>query len=583
MFLESRYIGLFDVPDPKEIEVNFIYNFFVPDERINRSGNPVFQGVPDDTQAEINNKVLQTKVPRYVEIKFTPTRSGNIVRQDVQHVVSHHSELIQTEETITSDRDVLVTQTFPRISSKIGKKANLLASLVDPSIKGSIEKSKSITNVYEDIDQSMLQEALSAIENDGIVMVNQTGNITSKPVFESAENASINALFDRRILQASLGGDYTYESFTKTILRDKALSDALLYLPNAASDSGPGSSEPELMSISSEVVATHSSEITASTEGYMIERWENKLDGSEEEKKIYYIDGKDNTTFLDTAVIYGNNYRYSVRTVALIEMVIESPGNTKVTPGFYKTKFLIASKLSPPKTVKAVEKIPPKEPDGVFYRFNYDYGSGLFIRWQIPIGKQRDTKYFQIFRRKSIKEPFECIAELDFDDSVKKSPRFENINNDIKIMLKGPKTTFLDASFTRGSAYIYAVCAVDAHGLSSGYSAQSLVSFNKTSNELNLKNISRGSAPKQYPNFYIDPSLDSNVFVDSLTQDSMRVSKKFKINVYFDPDTARFTSKNGTNSPLLATNSSKGVYKMHLLNIDRQKSETLEIKIDDLR
>ena len=63
----------------------------------------------------------------------------------------------------------------------------------------------------------------------------------------------------------------------------------------------------------------------------------------------------------------------------------------------------------------------------------------------------------------------------------------------------------------------------------------------------------------------------------------MRVSKKFKINVYFDPDTARFTSKNGTNSPLLATNSSKGVYKMHLLNIDRQKSETLEIKIDDLR
>ena len=44
VFKSSRFIGLVDVPEVETINSNFIYNFFVPDERIDDSGAPRFQG-----------------------------------------------------------------------------------------------------------------------------------------------------------------------------------------------------------------------------------------------------------------------------------------------------------------------------------------------------------------------------------------------------------------------------------------------------------------------------------------------------------------------------------------------------------
>jgi hypothetical protein len=83
---------------------------------------------------------------------------------------------------------------------------------------------------------------------------------------------------------------------------------------------------------------------------------------------------------------------------------------------------------------------------------------------------------------------------------------------------------------------MYAICAIDAHGLSSGLSAQTEVSFIKTRNIIDLKAISRSGAPKHYPNFFIDPDLDENVFVRTLTQDVMASSGKQSIKLYFDAD-----------------------------------------------
>ena len=192
-------------------------------------------------------------------------------------------------------------------------------------------------------------------------------------------------------------------------------------------------------------------------------------------------------------------------------------------------------------------------------------------------------KYFQIFRRKTIYDPFTCIAEIDFDDSKIRSSRAESALPDRVHRVDYPQTIFLDSEFTRDSNYIYAVAALDAHGLSSGYSAQSQVSFDKIKNKVNLKTISKSGAPKQYPNFFIGPDLDDNIFVDSLTQDSMQSSKKFGIRVYFNPDTVRLTSREGLNEMLFVTDENVGVYKFHLLNIDRQKATIIEMSIDDLR
>ena len=151
-------------------------------------------------------------------------------------------------------------------------------------------------------------------------------------------------------------------------------------------------------------------------------------------------------------------------------------------------------------------------------------------------------------------------------------------------MDRGAQTYFEDMNFDRDSGpAMYAVCAVDAHGLTSTYSAQTLVSFNKDKNALELKSISRPGAPKQYPNFFVDPDLDESISIDSFSQDAIYDSGRQKIKIYFTPDTISARDKDGQESSIVLTNQNDAFYKMHVINVDFQKSADVELRVDDLR
>ena len=220
----------------------------------------------------------------------------------------------------------------------------------------------------------------------------------------------------------------------------------------------------------------------------------------------------------------------------------------------------------------------------------------------MPSGKQRDIKYFQVFRRKSINEPFTCIAEIDFNDAIKRWKgrdarqmfRAEKVRSDRVYTFEFPTTFFNDARFDRKSKFIYAVAAVDAHGLTSGYSAQTEVGFNRNRNRITLETISRPGAPKQYPNFYIDPSLDDNFAVDSLTSDAMMSSKKQSVTVYFDPDalSASVDGNEGSNyhknkktiKIIKSKNKDNGAkYVLNILNVDRQLAANFTMDVINKR
>jgi hypothetical protein len=167
---------------------------------------------------------------------------------------------------------------------------------------------------------------------------------------------------------------------------------------------------------------------------------------------------------------------------------------------------------------------------------------------------------------------------------VVKTLRAETVRQDLIIRKSSAWTMLEDKKFNRDSKpAIYAVCAVDAHGLSSGYSAQTQVGFDKTKNRLTLKNISRPGAPKQYPNFFVDPDLDDNIAVDSFTQDAIFDSGRTRMDIYFTPDALSVITTGGNVADALVTDRNQGIYKMHILNLDLQKSTTAEIKIKDLR
>jgi len=594
LWLDSRHISLFDVPEPTEVTAAFRYNFFVRDEKTNSSGMPEFQGVPaEETQRSIEAGNLDRRIPRYVEINFAPATAGFHNIRDLlgQGVLVENKGMVQSEASITTGRDGVLSFQEPAIQSRIADKATLLLQLLGAESNNPSEF-ELITNLEPAIDSKRLIEILAVNSNAGKRLVNDVGDAIARPVFRKASAAIIDGLVDRRLLQSFFGSNYSVSGRSKSHLVEVAKDDALTFLPLGWDDSSEDADAPLVRAFQSYDIPNYSSIVKSVTIGYIIERREMTPAGTVSGLEHFYVEAGPNLTqtsyrFLDTQVLYGRGYYYTVKTVALVS--VETPTqpielttwSERINDTPTECLFLLSSRGETTPVIRTVETVPPQPPDGIFYRFNYGNDKGMYITWQTPVGKQRDTKYYQIFRRRSIHEPFACIAEIDFDNSEIRSAKKERVDPSRVIRSDGPKTAFMDPEFEISSAYIYAVAAVDAHGLSSGYSAQTMVRLNEYGTELELTRVSQAGALKQYPNFFIDPNLDENLFVDSLTDDSMQCSKKSSVSIYFTPDAVRFSTA-GEGYPLLALRPG-GLYKLLLLNVDRQKSSIVDLEINDLR
>ena len=101
--------------------------------------------------------------------------------------------------------------------------------------------------------------------------------------------------------------------------------------------------------------------------------------------------------------------------------------------------------------------------------------------------------------------------------------------------------------------------------------------------------ISRPGAPKQYPNFFVDPDEDETTFVRSFTQDVMTSSGKQRVKIYLDPDCEIIRDSTEAlggleeEVHLSMANTDNGIYKLHFINLDRQKDDSLEIRVNDFR
>jgi hypothetical protein len=207
----------------------------------------------------------------------------------------------------------------------------------------------------------------------------------------------------------------------------------------------------------------------------------------------------------------------------------------------------------------------------------------------MPIVATRDVKRFQVLRRKSVSEPFELIREFDFDDSDVLTPRKEVPDLSRVIKTEHSVGVFVDEEFTKDSTFIYALCSIDAHDLTSNYSQQFVVSFDRYKNKLVKQLISPSGAPKAYPNFYLLPDIGVGIGNTNITVDAMKDSSHKQMKIYFDPEyltvkeASGLWSSRGKALRLIDTTSSDSLYKLQIINVDRQKSQVLDIKIEDLR
>lgn len=590
-FDKSRNVTIVDVPDVNEVYAKFVYNFFVPDERFNKSGQQFLRGnyTNKNTQRLVDTKTQRKLIPRYVQVDFgqgKPITFGTLKKDNNNFSTNlvtiqdfgERNEFLMREDEITNNSFQTLHESDFSAKERIGQKVKSLSDILTLDFSES-DQSKKISN-FLNCERDVIQSLLNPYNDPLTITVNESIEEKENDLFSNAVSVYLSTLVNKRFFDKLSSSNDDISSLSKSTTRqriDKVTKD---FLSNNSSKEVKKSDMTPTFKPYDVRDLNNSSEIGIkgiASVGYLI----NKTDYSENKKSEILILDATKTNFIDPEVLYGAKYSYSVCAIYRVDAVVEDTQD--VTEQKKLIRILVASKPSKEATVITQEFIPPIEPDGVFYRYDHMNG-GLVITWQMPSGKTRDVKYFQVFKRNNINEPFTCISEIDFNDSYSVNEKNESVRNDLVLKYPGATTFFIDKTFTRESPNtIYSICAIDAHGLTSGYSTQTEVSFDKFKNNIRTKEICRAGSPKQYPNFFVDPRQDGNITVDSFSQDALYDSGHKKIDLYFTPDLAVFNSTSGKKSFAVSTNQNNGSYKISVINLDLQKSNTITIAVDNLQ
>ena len=302
--------------------------------------------------------------------------------------------------------------------------------------------------------------------------------------------------------------------------------------------------------------------------GLMIDKFEVHDNGTETRKEPFIIVNPSASKIIDKKIRYGATYRYAISSIGILR-TFEYSAELKT---YVQVDSLVRSRGGQGKTIKCVETTPPMPPQDIHMIYNYEF-KNLTILWNPPVNSQKDIVRYQIFRREKLEDQFDLIGQIDFDQSVKKQKRSETVPESINQLHQVPKYKFVDTSYDRGKTYIYALCSVDAHDLSSNYSMQFTVKFGLFDNKLYVSKFSGGNAPKPFPNLNL---------TNTISDDSIKISQYNNLKIYFNPSSFFLEDSKKNDLPYLDRSNDNGEYKLQLINIDRQISRTISIEVEDL-
>lgn len=601
--LPSKKAVLVDAPgELDKLNLEFVYNFFVPDECINEQPqntlpNIIRQQLTSTTQnVTLQNILKQRKyeryVPRYVNITWSPVTIG--IRPDLIETVS-----IADNITKVQDEETLAGNTF----SSVAFRDNGVDGKVNFAIKRSMEemlKSQGIKNPSDintsplemvkllnsistqDVQGNFLAESFVNLNNAGIDFLDKPKlDATIQTISDRLRNVKLKTNLNNKFIgtilkSATQEADNIFGDETFAILpgaqdtQEKTIAQNPSYIVNAKDY------QIDLNNFISFEPKTKETDVVYQIVGYIINKVEYPYNGQPITKGSIVIENPTIANFTDFNIKYGTKYGYAIRSVFLLKI----PGVEETTGQSGLISFLISSQASPEFIVDCREVRPPNPPTD--FNIGWDYGVNMpRITWGFPVDSQRDVKYFQLFRRANINQPFQLIKMFAFNDSmtplaVEQLPEY-NINPEVVENLRTEdgtataKNFYLDPEFLKETTAIYTVCAIDAHGLSSNYSTQIEISFDKFKNKIVKKLVSVAGAPKAYPNFF----LNQDTFVDSI-----RTNNASKLSIYFNPEYLKVFDRAGNDLKLIKTDIN-ATYKLQMINVDLQKDYIVDISVKE--
>ena len=309
-----------------------------------------------------------------------------------------------------------------------------------------------------------------------------------------------------------------------------------------------------------------SSKFTIEHIATLVYRQQQNDDGTRETRLLEVV-SPNVTNYIDRTIKIDAQYSYWLHCVYKFNVHAKEQDSEQVL----ESQILFQSKPSEIFSTFTRDTQPPDPPADFDARWDYE-NRKLVLIWSFPVNTRLDIKYFQVFRRNTIDDPFEILAEYDFNDSLKIPTRFEDTNQALVKKMENPLSIYVDKDFKKDSKYIYTVACVDARGLVSNYSQQIEISFNKIRNVLIKKTISSGGAPRQYPNVFIK---------ENFFKDVVLTSKKRKVKMFFDPEYLRLLTSRGDIIDSVVT-SKDGNYTISVLDINRAQAKSAVIRIVNL-
>ena len=602
-----------DLPEIDSVKSEFFYNYYTRDERTVSTGEATVVDITSPDQ-DIEFIKKRNQMPRSVILKIRSRPSGLLNTSYIKSFAQDNGKALLREQV---DKIVFEGAVANEKFSHITLVDNQVDETFYKELSGSISfddsysKTDTSSQLFNDLSTkffspmasatqtaSTLQRALSNVQPNGFRYAP-----TDARVETIAE-----ALRDVRFVEFGLTANHAVISnLVLGSLEDRGniYQDELMGIEEVTREmqkkyvamSNPSSitsAEFEIQMASVHTVSRHqalakdsvvgtSLDESSCPIGYYIEKTEiqSDLEGGlvSRSHDPLIIDSYGDFNIFDSDVKYGATYIYNVKIIYLTayEAMAVDPTGTTPNESVFAISMLASEGVKT--QVAALEAIAPNPPQNLSFKYNFSEG-GLSIFWEEPRNPQRDVVRYQIFRRKNVHESFSLIAEYDFDHSTSKVVPLEVAPEDKLFKTSGPSKYYLDRKFNKSQTYIYALASVDARGLTSEYSEQVQVSFDRYKNTITRQRVSRSGAPKSYPNLY----LKTDLFVDSI-----QTSGAKRMRVFFDPeyyDLVKTTMEppKGIKPARKVDQSLKLIsdkYKIQMINLDYQNSQVFDISISD--
>lgn len=585
---KSDRIASIDVPEVDFLTGRFDYYFYERDEAVDKEDKKNDQKIKNVQISATTFRVdlSRKRIARSITLDWTsPPRflSSGKTRVDKDFLKKNISSVVSEDEATLgdyvsvnfSDQDI-DARVFNAVSASYKHAGIDSANMSHSDAASRLSDGTGIDFAF--FNDVMTDKKLSA-------GVSFAGTISAGLDKLSPKNKIISSeqrLEDAKSLQMIVNKKYARESFASAFddpnIKNEATRNVFdsLFSVNASNSTAEENVIPHVSLIQIPNSARPSQSAEASEHvGYTISKIEKTIDGRTIKHEMFVIGDKTTTSHLDTNVKYGSTYEYSIR--AVYSIVLPAENSTNRQKKYYAT-ILVSSK--PTKAIiRCIETLAPPPPVELKFAYEIDE-DGLVISWEFPHNPQRDIKRFQVFSRDSIYEPFQLLKEYDFDDSLLKFSSGETIDSRLTMKTDNPITVYVDRDFkiqsseesTRSTKKIYSVCCIDAHGMTSSYSAQFEVSYDVFASKLIVKLISRAGAPKAYPNMFVS---------DVAFKDVNRTANKKSVDVTFCPKYRKVYSTSGVDAKTIKTIDEKATYEIVFTNFDSAKTATATFRIQD--